>query len=116
MTRAPTRKLMPAALAIPLVPQGPSRVADEQLVAAIRAGMTRINVSTHLSGFVTAAVRQYLTDDRAVVGSRTYISAARSAVAGGTARLPALFALAPESPITPIPPNPPNPPISPRRP
>src|SRR5690606_32233572 len=42
-----------AALPVPLVLHGSSGVADETIVAAVRAGMTKINVSTHLNGFFT---------------------------------------------------------------
>ena len=66
---------------------GSSGVADDQIVAAIRAGMTKINVSTHLNGFFTAAIRGYLAEHAAVVDSRKYVAAGRDAVAGEAARL-----------------------------
>lgn len=76
----------------PLVLHGSSGVADETLVAAIRAGMTKINVSTHLNGFFTRAVRDYLDANPAVVDSRKYIAAGRDALVVETARLLTLFA------------------------
>lgn len=79
------------ALAVPLVLHGSSGVSDEQIVQAIRAGMTKINVSTHLNGFFTAAVRDYLRDNPAVVDSRKYVRAGREALAGEASRLIALF-------------------------
>jgi fructose-bisphosphate aldolase, class II len=86
-----------AAVAVPLVLHGSSGVDDEQLVRAIRAGMTKINVSTHLNGFFTAAIGQYMTENPRVVDSRKYVAAGRDAVTGEAARLLALFALAPDT-------------------
>jgi Fructose/tagatose bisphosphate aldolase len=81
-----------AALAVPLVLHGSSGVADDQLVAAIRAGMTKINVSTHLNGFFTAAVRAYLGEHPDAVDSRRYVAAGRDALSGEAERLLRLFA------------------------
>jgi fructose-bisphosphate aldolase class II len=86
-----------AAVAAPLVLHGSSGVDDAQLVRAIRAGMTKINVSTHLNGFFTAAIGQYMTENPRVVDSRKYIAAGRDAITGEAARLLALFALAPDT-------------------
>lgn len=82
------------ALGIPLVLHGSSGVSDEVLVAAIVAGMTKINVSTHLNGFFTRAVRQYLDANPAVVDSRKYFKAGRDALVPEAARLLTLFAKA----------------------
>jgi fructose-bisphosphate aldolase, class II len=84
-----------AAVDVPLVLHGSSGVDDAQLVSAIRAGMTKINVSTHLNGFFTAAIREYLMENPRVVDSRKYLAAGRNAVTHEAARLLALFALAP---------------------
>jgi len=80
------------AVQLPLVLHGSSGVADETLVAAIRAGMTKINISTHLNGFFTRAVREYLDANPSVVDSRKYIAAGRDALVVETARLLTLFA------------------------
>ncbi|MEV8146735.1 class II fructose-bisphosphate aldolase [Arthrobacter sp. NPDC080073] len=80
------------AVQLPLVLHGSSGVPDETLVAAIRAGMTKINVSTHLNGFFTRAVREYLDANPSVVDSRKYIKAGRDALVLETARLLTLFA------------------------
>ncbi len=80
------------AVQLPLVLHGSSGVADGTLVAAIRAGMTKINVSTHLNGFFTRAVREYLDANPAVVDSRKYIAAGRDALVVESARLLTLFA------------------------
>ena len=82
-----------AGLDVPLVLHGSSGVPDEVLAAAIRAGMTKINVSTHLNGFFTRAVRSALDGDPATVDSRRYVSAGRAAVAVEAERLLRLFAL-----------------------
>ncbi|SEB38039.1 fructose-bisphosphate aldolase [Paramicrobacterium humi] len=82
-----------AALEVPLVLHGSSGVADDVLAAAVRAGMTKINVSTHLNGFFTHALRRVLDENPAVVDSRKYIAPARAALSAEAARLQRLFAL-----------------------
>lgn len=79
---------------VPLVLHGSSGVADEVIAAAVRAGMTKINVSTHLNGFFTRAVRSTLGADEKLVDSRKYLAPAREALAGEAARMLRLFALA----------------------
>jgi len=81
-----------AVVPVPLVLHGSSGVSDDQLVAAIAAGMTKINVSTHLNSFFTAAVRSYLTDNPEVVDSRKYVAAGRHALSAEAERLIRLFA------------------------
>ncbi|MGM7670801.1 class II fructose-bisphosphate aldolase [Microbacterium sp. A93] len=82
-----------AALDVPLVLHGSSGVADDVIAQAVRAGMTKINVSTHLNGFFTRAVRQMLDADERLVDSRKYVAPGRVAVADEAARLLRLFAL-----------------------
>jgi fructose-bisphosphate aldolase class II len=86
-----------AAVSVPLVLHGSSGVDDDQLARAIRAGMTKINVSTRLNGLFTIAIRRYLTDNPRVVDSRTYMAAGRDAVSAEAARLLAIFALTPDT-------------------
>jgi fructose-bisphosphate aldolase class II len=81
-----------AAVPVPLVLHGSSGVPDDVIVAGIRAGMTKINVSTHLNGFFTAALRRYLDEHPAVVDSRTYLAAGRDALSAEAERLLCLFA------------------------
>lgn len=81
-----------AALGVPLVLHGSSGVSDENIVAAIEAGMRKINVSTHLNGFFTRGVREYLDANPSVVDSRKYFGAGRDALIPEVARLLALFA------------------------
>jgi len=76
-----------AAVAVPLVLHGSSGVPDEGLVAAIRAGLTKINIATQLNKVFTAAVRNCLVAEPAVVDPRRYGSAGRDAIAPEVARL-----------------------------
>lgn len=82
-----------SALDVPLVLHGSSGVADAVIADAVRAGMTKINVSTHLNGFFTRAVRSTLAADERLVDSRKYVAPARAAVADEAARMLRLFAL-----------------------
>ncbi|MGO2520426.1 MAG: class II fructose-bisphosphate aldolase [Microbacterium sp.] len=92
-----------AALDVPLVLHGSSGVADAVIVDAVRAGMTKINVSTHLNGFFTRSVREELAADERLVDSRKYIAPGRDAVAIEAARMLRLFALSPvEVAATPV--------------
>jgi fructose-bisphosphate aldolase class II len=84
-------------LPVPLVLHGSSGVPDEDIARAVRAGMTKINVSTHLNGFFTRAVRGYLAANPDAVDSRRYLAAGREALADEAARLLILFAGGPPS-------------------
>lgn len=72
---------------VPLVLHGSSGVPDTGLTAAVAAGMTKINIATQLNKVFTAAVRQRLTADPALVDTRRYLGAGREAVAAEVARL-----------------------------
>ncbi|MCR2052332.1 class II fructose-bisphosphate aldolase family protein [Actinomyces bowdenii] len=61
------------AVPVPLVLHGSSGVSDEGLRAAISAGMTKINVSTHLNVQFTARVRRLLEDNPSMVDPRKYV-------------------------------------------
>jgi fructose-bisphosphate aldolase, class II len=76
-----------ARLPVPLVLHGSSGVPDEEIRRAIAAGMTKINISTHLVSVLTATVREILGADPALVDSRKYLRPAREAVAAEAARL-----------------------------
>lgn len=80
-----------SAVEVPLVLHGSSGVADADIQAAIRAGMTKINVSTHLNTVFTGAVRELLETDPDVVDTRTWMRAGREAGAEEAARLMTLF-------------------------
>ncbi len=85
-------RALAAAVPVPLVLHGSSGVPDETIVLGIRAGLTKINVSTHLNAGYTAAIREYLARHPAVVDSRKYVAAGRTAVEREAARLLTLFA------------------------
>lgn len=74
-------------LAVPLVLHGSSGVPDAELRAAVAAGMTKINISTHLVSVFTQGVRKVLEADPALIDSRKYIAPAREAVRSEAARL-----------------------------
>jgi fructose-bisphosphate aldolase class II len=76
-----------AALPVPLVLHGSSGVPDEEIRRAVAAGMTKINISTHLVSVFTATVREVLGARPELVDSRRYLGAARDAVTDEAARL-----------------------------
>ncbi|WP_374009769.1 ketose-bisphosphate aldolase [Leifsonia sp. LS-T14] len=82
------------AVPVPLVLHGSSGVPDETIQQAIRAGITKVNVSTHLNRFFTDAVRASLTAHPEVVDPRRYVREGRAAVAAEAARLMTLFDVA----------------------
>lgn len=81
-----------AAVPVPLVLHGSSGVSDEDLVRAVNAGMRKINISTHINGVFTRAVRERLDADPSLVDPRKYLGPARDAVAAEVARLLTLVA------------------------
>ena len=82
-----------AHVGVPLVLHGSSGVPDAGLVAAVRAGMTKINIATHLNSVFTSAVRSRLDQDPRLVDTRRYLGPAREAVQAEAARLLELVAL-----------------------
>lgn len=76
---------------VPLVLHGSSGVPDAGLVAAVEAGMAKVNIATHLNQvFTTAMVRSL--EERPTTDTRRYLGAARDAVAAEAARLQTLLA------------------------
>jgi fructose-bisphosphate aldolase, class II len=75
-----------AATAVPLVLHGSSGVPDEELRNAVRAGMVKVNIGTALNIAFTAAVRDQLAGDPAMVDPRRYLASAREAMAEVVAR------------------------------
>jgi len=76
-----------AYVAVPLVLHGSSGVPDADLARAIAAGMTKVNIATHLNSVFTAAVRASLDADPSVVDTRRYLGNARTAMAAEVSRL-----------------------------
>lgn len=83
-----------AAVDVPLVLHGSSGVSDQGMTAAIAAGMTKINVSTHLNKVFTGTVRATLAAEPSLVDSRKWMEPARSAVETEVLRLLHLYATA----------------------
>jgi fructose-bisphosphate aldolase class II len=81
-----------AAVPVPLVLHGSSGVPDHALAAAVRAGLTKINIATQLNKVFTAAVRDCLADDPLLADPRRYLRAGRGAVAAEVQRLMAVLA------------------------
>lgn len=84
-----------AAAGVPLVLHGSSGVPDDAILAGIRAGLVKINVSTHFNGVFTAAVRERLAAEPGLVDSRVYLGAGREAIELEAARLLELIGGAP---------------------
>lgn len=76
-----------AELPVPLVLHGSSGVADAGIDGAVRAGMRKINIGTHLNTVLTAAVRDELDRDRDAIDPRRWLAPGRAAVAGEVHRL-----------------------------
>ena len=76
-----------AAVSVPLVLHGSSGVPDGMLAAAIRAGLTKINIATQLNKVFTAAVRDCLAADPSLADPRRYLRAGRGAVEAEVQRL-----------------------------
>ncbi len=80
------------ALDVPLVLHGSSGLSDAELQHAVQAGMTKINISTHLNVLFTQAVREVLEAPRPPVDPRRYVAAGREAVAAEVERILRLLA------------------------
>ncbi|MFE4465690.1 ketose-bisphosphate aldolase [Oerskovia sp. NPDC056781] len=80
-----------AAVPVPLVLHGSSGVADHDLTRAVKEGMTKINVSTHLNNTLTQALRAYLDEHPSVVDPRKYLGAGRDAMRDEVVRLLAVL-------------------------
>jgi len=76
-----------AAVPVPLVLHGSSGVSDAGMRAAIAAGITKVNVSTHLNVIFTGAVRAFLSRNPTVVDTRKYFSAGNGLVDAEVERL-----------------------------
>jgi fructose-bisphosphate aldolase, class II len=72
---------------IPLVLHGSSGVSDLDLQEAVRAGMRKINIATHLNGIFTNRVRAELDKNPALTDPRKYIGLSRDDVSDEVARL-----------------------------
>lgn len=64
------------AVPVPLVLHGSSGVSDEGMRAAIEAGITKVNVSTHLNVLSTGQIRELLGENPQLVDPRKFIGPA----------------------------------------
>ena len=76
-----------AEVKIPLVLHGSSGVSDTDLQEAVRAGMRKINIATHLNGIFTNRVRAELDKNPSLTDPRKYIGQSRDDVSDEVARL-----------------------------
>ena len=83
-----------AAVPVPLVLHGSSGVPDEGIVAGVRAGMTKVNIATHLQSVFTAAARERLAADPGMVDTRKYLGPGRAAMQAEAERLLRMLASA----------------------
>jgi len=74
-------------VSVPLVLHGSSGVSDPDLQKAVKAGMSKINIATHLNNVFTHEVREALNANPKLVDPRKYIAPGRDAVATEVARL-----------------------------
>ena len=61
------------AVPVPLVLHGSSGVPDTALADAVRAGMVKINIATHLNRIFTSALRDFIAANPGVVDTRKYL-------------------------------------------
>ena len=80
-------------VSVPLVLHGSSGVSDEDLQRAVRAGMRKINIATHLNHLFTDEIREILNSDSKIVDPRKYVKSARNKVTDECGRLLQLLAL-----------------------
>jgi fructose-bisphosphate aldolase class II len=75
------------AIPVPLVLHGSSGVPEADLTRAVKAGMTKVNIATHLNKALTASIRGYLADHPDIVDTRKYFRPGRNAMAAEVTRL-----------------------------
>ncbi|WP_329244322.1 class II fructose-bisphosphate aldolase family protein [Streptomyces sp. NBC_01478] len=84
-------KRLTATLDVPLVLHGSSGVPDDELIAAVAGGITKVNVGTALNLAMTGAIRAFLAEHPEAVDSRKYLSVGREAMAEAVARIIAVL-------------------------
>ncbi|GAA3457002.1 class II fructose-bisphosphate aldolase [Dactylosporangium matsuzakiense] len=70
-------ELLHDAVSVPLVLHGSSGVPDDELRAAVRGGLVKINIGTALNIAFTGAIRAAIARDVTVVDPRKYLRTAR---------------------------------------
>jgi fructose-bisphosphate aldolase, class II len=79
------------AVPVPLVLHGSSGVPDDGLRRAVARGIAKVNIGTQLNKAFTTAARAGLAADQNAVDPRTYLGAARNAVAAEVTHLLAVL-------------------------
>jgi fructose-bisphosphate aldolase class II len=87
------------AVGVPLVLHGSSGVRDALLIAAVTAGIRKINVGTALNLAFTTEVRQALATNPRMHDPRTYMARGRDAISSTVSHLCGLMSDAPASAI-----------------
>ncbi|MFJ4693214.1 ketose-bisphosphate aldolase [Streptomyces sp. NPDC088766] len=72
---------------VPLVLHGSSGVPDDELRAAVAAGITKVNIGTALNQAMTGAIRDHLAAHPEAVDSRGYLAVGREAMAYAVERI-----------------------------
>lgn len=76
-----------ASVPVPLVLHGSSGVPNDELSRSITAGLTKINLATHLNAVFTGSVRETLAGAPEMVDTRRYFGPARAKVSTEVAGL-----------------------------
>jgi fructose-bisphosphate aldolase class II len=84
---APLIAALRARLGVPLVLHGSSGVPDDEMRAAVRAGISKVNVGTALNVAMTASISDTLRADSTLVDPRKYLGPARDAMAESVRQL-----------------------------
>lgn len=77
---------------VPLVLHGSSGLPDEELRAAITAGIRKVNFSTRLNGLFTSAIRKMLAAQNSLIDPREYVAVGRTQISSEVTRLLELLA------------------------
>jgi fructose-bisphosphate aldolase class II len=80
-------KRLSTSLDVPLVLHGSSGVPDDELVAAVAGGITKVNVGTALNIAMTGAIREFLATHPEAVDPRKYLSVGREAMTRTVTRI-----------------------------
>ncbi len=88
-------RVLAAAVDVPLVLHGASGVPDAGIVAAVSAGVVKVNIATQLNKVMAGAVREALAADPKLVDPRKYLGPGRDAVTAEVTRLLELLTVSP---------------------
>lgn len=75
------------ASSVPLVLHGASSLSDDEIGKAVRAGITKVNIATHINRYFSDAIRAQITIDPRRSDPRRYLGPARLAMSVEAERL-----------------------------